>query len=117
MIINFDVIHYIVDSILGIGAFIGAIPYFKGQYKKGKDKAQEASNKILRDLVDDQKKAIENLEMWRKEAELKMSYLEGRVEELTKKKGDLESIIVQSLNSYFEAHPEMAVDIHTKLKS
>lgn len=105
---NVDFIHYTIDGIVALGAIVAAIPYFKGQYEK-------ESNKILRGLVDDQKKAIENLEAWRVDAEKKIAYLTGQVETLHTEKTNIEILVKTALKEHFAAHPDMAVDLQGKM--
>jgi len=104
-----DIIHWTVDAIIGIGILIASFPYFRGQYQK-------ESNKLLRTLVDDQKKSIESLEEWRAEAEKKIAYLSGQVETLQTQKTDMEILVKTALKEHFAAHPDMAVELQGRMQ-
>lgn len=110
-----DFLHYAIDTLIGLGIIVASVPYIRGTYKKGKDDAQEESNNILRNLVNDQKKAIENLVAWQKVATAKISALEVQVKVINEKRTDLAEIIEKSLDSFFEAHPDLAVNTRAKL--
>ena len=109
-------IQLILNLVVGAGIIAVGIPYIRAQFKKGKVQVQDESNQLLRNLVEDQKKSIEALEDWRKDATLKIEAMQTQIAELSNKKNDLEKLIMVALVDFFKANPELAKQVDGQLK-
>ncbi len=115
-------VNAILQTVLLVGAILLAIAYAWSQYVTGGAKQLEEKNKqvddandrltkTLNDLLATQNKKIEDLQKSHSENEKEIANLKGRVDELSKKNGDLQSIINTALDRYFSEHPEEALKL------
>jgi len=112
---NVSIVQLILNLVVGAGIIAVGIPYVKSQWGKGKVNVQDESNDLLRKLVEDQKKSIDALEIWRKEAIEQIAFLKGRVEGLSSQKSDLERLITAALMEFFKTHPEVPKKVDGQL--
>lgn len=101
-----------------VGGIFGTIGYslaafFKGRLKgeKDVDDAAKESNEILRNLIEDQKLEITKLRAVQETMQSKITDMQAQIAELNARRSFLEGLISESVNHYFETHPEMAVEL------
>jgi len=102
-----------IETITTIGIIIFSVSYTYTQLKSAKSKqVEDANDKLshtLNELVATQDKKIDELKKEWLSSQQKIKFLEGRVEELSRKNTDLQDIISVALDRFFSAHPEEAI--------
>lgn len=108
-----ETIGSIIGSVIVFGTIGLAIAYVFTMIRNGGINAQKELSTTLKDMLDVQDKKINELQDQHRENIQKISNLEGRVEELSKKNGDLQQIIERALENFFSIHPEEAMKLAT----
>ncbi len=108
----FETFRLVIEIIVSVGILTMGIPYWLGQYKKGKQDLEVTTNNTLTELVNAQSKKIKILEDTVKEQGEEIQYLKNTLQEIKQKKTDLEALVTLALKDYFSTHPEVAEAIH-----
>jgi len=96
---------------LSLGAVIAAVAFAWAQYKRGTIEALKETIDASAKLLDTYKIEIDQLKDTSLEQNKKLVALQGEVDNLKAKNGDLRHVIIEALHLFFESHPEQAVKI------
>lgn len=91
-----------------IGAVAGVAISYGVTVWRGAGRASEHSNRLLRELVDDQKRKLEDMVKEQEEMRMEIEGLKSQILILTTDKVNLEDLILRALKEHFASHPEAA---------
>lgn len=109
----------ILATIVTLSGAYGFVIYVRAQKTDGGAKALSESNEALRNLLNDKEKEwnhrFEEIHKQQLESAEKIGALQGKVEKLESQNGNLEGLILQSLDAFWKANPEIATRIQLEV--